>query len=122
MSVSRNPNPAAGRKLDLDDACPLARWWGYRSVSGVTAIGSNVAGILRPFIELPAPPEQLAGVIPSRSCDFGSDRTRLHRRCNNPFLLPWRRSTDVITSTAFRERPHRARTEWAIITLTQQAA
>jgi len=37
--------------------------------------------------QLLAPAEQLAGVNPSCTGDLGGDCARLHRRCNNPFLL-----------------------------------
>jgi hypothetical protein len=40
-----------------------------------------------PFTEPLAPAEQLAGVNPSCTGNLGGARARLHRRCNNPFLL-----------------------------------
>ena len=42
---------------------------------------------LRPLTELLAPAEQLARVNPSLTGNLGGDCARLHRRCNNLFLL-----------------------------------
>src|SRR6266498_403032 len=59
---SDDPHPAAGRKLDLDDASTLWRWWGHRPWLRRNRYRIECRWNLRPLTELLAPAEQLAGV------------------------------------------------------------
>ena len=62
------------------------RWRGHRCWLRRNRYRIECRWNLRPFTQLLAPAEQLAGVNPRCTGDLGGDCARLHRRCNNPFV------------------------------------
>ena len=85
---SGDPHPAAGSKLDVDDASSLRRRCGRcRHRLGYDRYRIERRRKLLPFTELLTPAEQLARVNPRRTGNLGGDRARRHRCCNNPLLL-----------------------------------